>query len=289
MHFGKRRQTLPPSMWRYLRPAYTQEKDFLALRVDTRKHQIRTYYRALFRTWGPQHWWPAQSRFEVIVGAYLTQNTAWTNVEKALANLRAARLLSVRGIRRASLAELERLIRPAGYFRQKARRLKVFVAFLDHRYEGSLAKLLARPTQKLREELLNLHGIGPETADSILLYAGNHPAFVVDAYTRRIFLRHEILPEKSAYEEIRELFERALAPLAQSVDDSGRTGNRRLAAGFAGAAHPPSAMSTAKRTPLAQVYNEMHGLIVGVGKNFCRKSQARCDECPLQKFLPRSN
>jgi endonuclease III related protein len=259
------------------------------VRVDGRKRQIRSYYHALFHAWGPQHWWPAQSRFEVIVGAYLTQNTAWTNVEKALANLRSARLLSVRGIRRASLAELERLIRPAGYFRQKAKRLKIFVAFLDQQYEGSLTKLFSRPTEKLREELLNLHGIGPETADSILLYAGNHPVFVVDAYTRRILARHEILPEQTAYDEIRELFQQELAPVAESVADSGDNGNRLLATGFPSAAHPPSAMSTAKRTALAQVYNEMHGLIVGVGKNYCRKSQARCDECPLQKFLPRSN
>jgi len=258
------------------------------LLADARKHQIRTYYRALFQAWGPQHWWPAQSQFEVIVGVYLTQNTAWTNVERALANLRAARLLNVGAIRRTSLAELERLIRPAGYFRQKAKRLKLFVAFLDERYEGSLAKLFARPTKDLREELLNLHGIGPETADSILLYAGNHPVFVVDAYTRRILARHGILPERTAYEEIRKLFERALPPLTQLVADSGDAGNQHLAAGFAGAGHPPSAMSTAKRTAMAQVYNEMHGLIVGVGKNYCRKSQAQCDECPLQKFLPRS-
>jgi endonuclease-3 related protein len=257
------------------------------LPADARKHQIRTYYGALFHAWGPQHWWPARSPFEVIVGAYLTQNTAWTNVEKALANLRAASLLSASGIRRVPMAELESLIRPSGYFRQKAKRLKVFVAFLDREYQGSLAKLLASPTEGLREELLNLHGVGPETADSILLYAGNHPVFVVDAYTRRILARHEILPEKAAYEEIRELFERALAPLAQSVADS-ETGTQRLAAGFPGAAHPPSAMSTAKRTALAQVYNEMHGLIVGVGKSYCKKSQAQCDECPLQKFLPRA-
>jgi len=257
------------------------------LRLNARQSQIRTYYHTLFQAWGPQHWWPAQSRFEVILGAYLTQNTAWTNVEKALANLRSAHLLSVRGIRRASLAELERLIRPAGYFRQKAKRLKRFVAFLDQRYQGSLTKLLARPTQELREELLNLHGVGPETADSILLYAGNHPVFVVDAYTRRILARHEILPEKAAYDEIRKLFERALAPVADSVAHCADAGDQHLVAGFGGAAHPPSAMSTAKRTALAQVYNEMHGLIVGVGKNYCRKSQARCDECPLQKFLPR--
>ncbi len=255
------------------------------MRADARKHQVRTYYHTLFSAWGRQHWWPAQSRFEVIVGAYLTQNTAWTNVEKALANLRAARLLTLSGIRRASSAELERLIRPAGYFRQKAKRLKLFVAFLDQKYQGSLSKFLAQPTAKLREELLNLNGIGPETADSILLYAGNHPVFVVDAYTRRILARHEILPEKTDYDEIRELFERALTPVAESVAE-GKTGDQHLAAELRGAAHPPSSMSTAKRTALTQVYNEMHGLIVGVGKNYCKKSQARCDECPLQKFLP---
>jgi endonuclease-3 related protein len=258
------------------------------LRPDAKKEQIRNYYYALFHAWGPQHWWPAQSRFEMIVGAYLTQNTAWTNVEKALANLRAARLLSVSGIRRASMVELERLIRPAGYFRQKAQRLKLFVAFLDQQYQGSLSKLFARSTEKLREELLNLHGVGPETADSILLYAGNHPVFVVDAYTRRILARHKILPEQTSYDEIRKLFEGALAPVAESAAE-GAGGNQSMAEGFRGAAHPPSAMSTAKRTSLAQAYNEMHGLIVGVGKNYCRKSQARCDGCPLQKFLPGSN
>jgi endonuclease-3 related protein len=258
------------------------------LRVDEKENQIRSYYRTLFEAWGPQHWWPAQSRFEVIIGAYLTQNTAWTNVETALANLRKARVLSVSGIRRTSLAELERLIRPAGYFRQKAKRLKLFVEFLDAGYRGFLTKLFALPTKELREELLTLPGIGPETADSILLYAGNHPVFVVDAYTRRILSRHEILPETAAYAEIRDLFEQALAPLAESSTGSSEMAKPRLAAGMAGAAHPPSAMSTAQRSALAQVYNEMHGVIVGVGKSYCRKSQARCDECPLQKFLPRA-
>jgi endonuclease-3 related protein len=256
--------------------------------MENRPSTVRSYYTALFRAWGAQHWWPAQSQFEVIVGAYLTQNTAWTNVEKALTNLRQARLLSVRGIRQVPIKKLERLIRPAGYFRQKAKRLKLFVEFLDRQYAGSLAKMFARPTLKLRAELLDLHGIGPETADSILLYAGNHPVFVVDAYTRRILDRHEILPEKTGYEEIRELFEQSLTPVAEHVatPDGAKP---HLTKGFAGAAHPPSAMSMAKRTALAQVYNEMHGLIVGVGKNYCRKSQARCDNCPLQKFLPESN
>jgi endonuclease-3 related protein len=259
------------------------------LPLDAKEGAIRSYYRTLFQAWGPQHWWPAQSPFEVIVGAFLTQNTAWTNVEKALGNLRSARLLSVSGIRRVPLAELECLIRPSGYFRQKANRLKLFIAHLDRHYGGLLTRLLSRPTNQLREELLNLNGVGPETADSILLYAGNHPIFVVDAYTRRVLVRHAILGEHATYEEIGELFERALTPLAESVEVSteNKNGREYLEAGFRGASHLPSAMSTAKRTALTQIYNEMHGLIVGVGKNYCRKSQPRCDQCPLQKFLPR--
>lgn len=258
------------------------------MRGDTRERQVRAYYRTLFSTWGRQHWWPARTRFEVIAGAYLTQNTAWINVEKALANLRAARILSLSGIRRAALPELEQWIRPAGYFRQKAKRLKVFVAFLDEHYGGSLTRLFAQPTARLREELLQLNGIGPETADSILLYAGNHPVFVVDGYTRRIFARHHLVTESAPYEEIRELFERSLAPLAESVNQPAWAENQAPVGKFCGAAHPPSAMSTAHRTALTQVYNELHGLIVGVGKNFCRKSQARCDGCPLQTLLPGS-
>ena len=218
------------------------------------------------------------------MGAYLTQNTAWTNVERALANLRAARVLSVSGIRRISINDLEQLIRPAGYFRQKASRLKLFVEFLDQRYNGSLEKMFTQSTAQLRDELLSLNGIGPETADSILLYAGNHPVFVVDAYTRRIFIRHEIIGEEASYEEIRELFQEALAPVADS--DAESCENEKLEAGIRGAAHPPSRMSSSKRTALTQVFNEMHGLIVGVGKNYCRKSVARCSECPLQWFLP---
>ncbi len=248
---------------------------------------IRAYYRSLFREWGPQHWWPARTRFEVIVGAYLTQNTAWTNVERALANLRAARLLSVDGIRRSPLSEIGRLIRPSGYFRQKAQRLKTFVAFLDKQYGGLLARMFSQPTDKLRQELLNLNGVGPETADSILLYAGNHPVFVVDAYTRRILDRHGLLPVKSDYEDIRQLFQCALAPIVDEEEEQPLDKRPKLASGIGGSSHPPSRMSAARRTELARVYNEMHGLLVGVGKNYCKKSQAKCDECPLQRFLPR--
>jgi endonuclease-3 related protein len=255
--------------------------------TTVREAVIRQYYNVLYQAWGAQHWWPAETPFEVIVGAYLTQNTAWTNVERALANLRSAQLLSVEGIRRVRLARLERLIRPSGYFRQKARRLKTFVAFLDRQYGGSLEKLFSQLTDRLREELLSLNGVGPETADSILLYAANHPVFVVDAYTRRILDRHGILPEKADYEQIRELFQRSLEAVAAEQEQLSTRATEPLAARFRGAAHPPSAMSTARRTALAQVYNEMHGLIVGVGKQYCRKSKAECEGCPLQPFLPR--
>lgn len=259
---------------------------------------IRTYFKTLYQAWGCQHWWPAQSAFEVIVGAYLTQNTAWTNVEHALASLRKAKLLSLPGIRRTPLHQLEKLIRSAGYFRQKAQRLKTFIKFLDERYAGSLTRMFAQPTAKLREELLSLNGVGPETADSILLYAGNHPVFVVDAYTRRIVERHELAPNRATYDEIRELFERSLLSLETSFAAFGafphtapvaQVGERSLPANAGSppnSCHPPSKMSTAERSPAAQIFNEMHGLIVGVGKNFCKKSQPDCERCPLKKFLP---
>jgi endonuclease-3 related protein len=146
--------------------------------------------------------------------------------------------------------------------------------------------MFARPTEELRKALLGLNGVGPETADSILLYAGNHAVFVVDAYTRRILNRHEIPPEDATYEEIRKLLESSLAPLAAPSNGSEEFSTRHLPSGLPGAAHPPSRMSAAKRTALTQVYHEMHGLIVGVGKNYCKKSQPQCDGCPLQIFLP---
>ena len=159
--------------------------------------------------------------------------------------------------------------------------------FLDNRYAGSLARMFAQPISQLREELLALNGVGPETADSILLYAGNHPVFVVDAYTRRILERHELVAPHSSYELIRQLFEQALAPLAGEPLERGLTpGPATTVTGPRGSSHPPSPMSTAKRTPVVQVFNEMHGLIVGVGKNYCKKSQTNCEQCPLQKFLP---
>jgi endonuclease III related protein len=260
---------------------------------DALQDAIRAYYHTLFSAWGRQHWWPAQSRFEVIVGAYLTQNTSWANVEKALGNLRKARLLTIRGIRRTPQPKLEQLIRPAGYFRQKAQRLKIFVSFLDARYGGSLTRMFARPTTELRDELLALNGVGPETADSILLYAGNHPVFVVDAYTRRILERHRIISGGVDYDEVRLLFESALAgsgpatdPPKQSLDEAPSSDFLDTTLGPRGSCHRPSRVSTASRTAVVQVFNEMHGLIVGVGKHYCLKSQPQCEQCPLQKFLP---
>ncbi|MFL6305504.1 MAG: endonuclease III domain-containing protein [Candidatus Sulfotelmatobacter sp.] len=249
--------------------------------------EIRSYFDTLYRVWGAQHWWPAETQFEVIVGAYLTQNTAWINVERALANLRNAGALSVDALRRIRITKLERLIRPSGYFRQKAKRLKTFIKFLDRRYNGSLEEMLWQPTHQLREELLSLNGVGPETADSILLYAGNHPVFVVDAYTRRILDRHGILPANTDYEEIQRLLENALQPVVQEQEQQQQSCSAPpLATGIRGASHAPSAMSTATRTALVQIYNEMHGLIVGIGKNYCGKSTLKCDECPLHPFLP---
>jgi len=246
------------------------------------EEQIRACYYTLFQAWGPQHWWPARTRFEVIVGAYLTQNTSWTNVERALRRLRSAGLLNLRAMREVSLTKLESQIRSAGYFRRKAQRLKTFVAFLDDHYGGSLTRMLAQPTAKLRQELLGLNGVGPETADSILLYAGQHPIFVVDAYTRRLLARHDILPENAPYEVIRKLCERALARVA--APDSLpplKIGKQQVLF-----SHRPSPMSLAKRSPVAQAYNDMHGLIVQIGKHYCLKSRPRCEQCPLQRFLP---
>ena len=211
--------------------------------------ELAQYYRALYSAMGPQGWWPARTPFEVIVGAILTQNTAWTNVERAIANLRRERLLTPVALERVNRRRLERLIRSSGYFRQKARKLKEFVRFLRRDYGGSLARMFRTPTEELRERLLAVHGIGRETADSILLYAGGHGVFVVDAYTHRILVRHGLAGERAGYEEVRALFESSL----------------------------PRDTAT---------YNEFHGLIVNVGKNWCRTREPRCQECPLQPFLP---
>jgi len=212
-----------------------------------RSHEMRRAYPLLRARNGHLHWWPGRTRIEVIVGAILTQNTAWTQVEKAIAALRAKRLLSVRGLRRASLPRLEGAIRPSGYFRQKSRKLKAFVALLDREYGGSLARMGRAPTDALRARLLATWGIGPETADSILLYAFARPAFVVDAYTHRIASRHQWAPERIGYAELQRLFVAAL---------------------------PRD----------AALYNDYHAQLVWVGKHFCGP-RPRCEGCPLGVLL----
>jgi len=212
----------------------------------------------------------------VIVGAFLTQNTAWANVEKAIGNLRRARVLNVKGIREIPLPKLEQLIRPSGYFRQKARKLKIFVEFLDSKYSGSLDRMFAQPTANLRSELLALNGVGPETADSILLYAGNHPVFVVDTYTRRILERHGMIGPKAGYEEIRSLIEAGFSSQKPELLKVFRAG--------ADPGHSVSRISAGSRSELAQHFNEFHAVIVRAGKQYCR-STAQCEGCPLQRFL----
>jgi endonuclease III related protein len=205
------------------------------------------YYNALFTSLGPQHWWPGETPFEIIVGAILTQNTAWRNVELAIGNLRAAGRLSPVAIERLALPRLEALIRSSGYFRQKARTLKAFCRFLRSEYNGSLRRMFETPTRELRQKLLSVFGVGPETADSILLYAGEHPVFVVDAYTKRLLMRHGWIGEKASYEDIRWIFER----------------------------HAPGD---------SRWFNEFHALIVNVGKKFCRRQRPLCDQCPLGRY-----
>jgi len=194
-----------------------------------------------------------------------------------MAKLRQAHVLSLEGIRNLPLPELEQLVRSSGYFRQKAQRLKGFVEFVDAKYEASLERMFATPTHVLRAELLMQKGIGMETADSILLYAGLHPVFVVDAYTRRIFERHGMVNASAKYDEIRLLVEQAL--LNESLPDGPIVARSRPAV------HPRSTMSTAQQTIRTRVYNEMHGLLVQVGKHYCDKSRPNCDECPLRELL----
>jgi endonuclease III related protein len=206
------------------------------------------YFNALFTALGPQHWWPGKTQFEVIVGAILTQNTSWENVELALTNLRTAGVFTPTAVSKIHIRSLQLLVRPSGYFRQKARALEAFVQFLRAEYRGSLKRMFATPTIELREKLLRIWGIGPETTDAILLYAGQHPVFVVDAYTKRIMARHGWIGDKAKYETVRWMFER------QFPGDVER-------------------------------FKEFHGLIVSVGKNWCRKQAAECEKCPLGRYL----
>ncbi len=202
------------------------------------------YYRRLYRHFGRQQWWPARTRFEVILGALLTQNTAWVNVKKALGNLRRAGVLTPKKLARVPRPRLTRYLRPSGYFRQKTRYLGEFLQHLQKHYQGSVARLLRQPADRLRPELLSLQGIGPETADSILLYAAGRPVFVIDAYTRRVLARHRLAGEKASYDELQDLFHRNL---------------------------PRD----------ARLFNEYHALLVTVGKEYCHRARPDCAACPL--------
>ncbi len=210
------------------------------------RNNLLDIYNSLHRCFGPQHWWPGDSPFEVMVGAVLTQNTSWINVSRAIANLRAAKLLSCTALTALPVEELAVMIRPAGYYNLKARRLKNLLALIDEKYQGRLADFLEEETMELRRSLLSTKGIGPETADSILLYAADRPVFVVDAYTRRFLIRHGLICEEDGYHEIQDLFVDTLP------ED-------------------------------AALYNEYHALIVRLGKEFCKKRKPLCSCCPLQE------
>ncbi len=205
-------------------------------------------YRKLFKAWGPQEWWPADSPFEVMIGAVLVQNTNWRNVERAIENLKSADALSPQKLLAIELEELQELIRPAGYFRLKAQRLRSLVQFFGEEFGGTIVKMQAMPLAELRMKLLLVHGIGPETADSILLYAVGQPALVVDAYTLRVFARHGWVPHGTGYHALQE---HLAAELPVNASD----------------------------------YKEFHALMVEVGKRHCRKTP-QCEGCPLQQLLP---
>ncbi len=207
---------------------------------------IGEMYDALHKRFGPQNWWPAESRTEMIIGAILTQNTAWKNVERALANLRREGLLDLRALSKVSIDALAQLIRPAGYYNIKARRLMNLIRFLCTQYNFDLDAFFNLSQDRLREELLGISGVGRETADSIILYAAHKPTFVVDAYTARILRRHFLVDETADYDQIKDVFESAL---------------------------PAD----------AQLFNEYHALIVMCGKNYCRP-RAICGPCPLNVF-----
>jgi endonuclease-3 related protein len=214
------------------------------MRDKKRCGQNLSYIYALLDSFfGDLHWWPGDTAFEVIIGAILTQNTAWRNVEIAIAELKSNGLLDPEMLMRSEEELLQRIIKPSGYYRVKARRIKSFLRFLFERYRGSLQEMFAEDAESLRQELLQINGIGEETADSILLYGGNKPTFVVDAYTRRILERHRLIEANTSYAEIQNLF----------TD------------------HLPKDVS---------LYKQYHALFVNTGKLFCQK-MPRCDQCPL--------
>ncbi len=201
-------------------------------------------YDSLFKSFGKQYWWPGDTGFEVVIGAILTQNTNWTNVEKAIKNLKTAKVFTPKKLHEVNLEKLAELIKPSGYFNVKAKRIKYFIDWLFMNYNGSLSKLFKLDCATLREQLLSVNGIGRETADSIILYAAHKPTFVVDAYTKRVLVRHSLITEDYDYDEIKAVFEDNL----------------------------PKEVTH---------YNEYHALIVRVGKYYC-KPKMQCEECPLK-------
>ncbi|HVP12604.1 MAG TPA: endonuclease III domain-containing protein [Phycisphaerae bacterium] len=208
--------------------------------------ELMKFYKALHEAYGPQGWWPGDTPTEIAIGAILVQNTNWQNVEKAIARLRDAGMLNWQALYKVRMGELAELIRPAGYYQVKARRLKNLVTWLCEQHGGDLENLRALPLAELREQLLAVNGIGPETADSILLYALDRPTFVVDTYTARVTRRHGLIDGEADYYQLKSLFEDNLP------DDVG-------------------------------LFNEYHALLVAVGKRHCRPT-ARCSGCPLEAF-----
>lgn len=204
-------------------------------------------YHTLLEHFGPRGWWPADSRLEVIIGAVLTQAVAWKNVTRAIDNLKSAGLIDINAILNIDVEELAQYIKPALYHRQKARKLKALMSFIATEYDGDLDWLFSESLPILRKKLLGVWGIGPETADSILLYAGDKTVFVVDTYTKRIFYRLGMAEENISYQEMQELLEH----------------------------HIP---------PNLYIYNEYHALLVGLGANYCKKSRPHCSQCPLQNL-----
>ena len=203
-------------------------------------------FKKLYASFGPQAWWPAKTPFEVMVGAILTQNTAWANVERAIANLQDNNALRARALYLMPRKKIASLIRPAGYYNIKAKRLKNFLKFFFREYSGSVRKMAGADIAKLRRQLLSVNGIGEETADSILLYALNKPVFVVDAYTKRIFARHGFISKEALYQQVQDL-------CTESLSRS------------------------------ARLFNEYHALLVRLGKDYCRKRKPRCEICPLKQ------
>jgi endonuclease-3 related protein len=224
-------------------------------------------YDRLLDHFGHQHWWPVDTtyhqtqksdpRLEIIVGAILTQNTAWTNVEKALENLKRKKVLTVRALMNTDEEALKIMIQPSGFFNQKARRLKLFVSYIHAYYQDDLEKFFSQDTTELRHELLTLEGIGPETADSILLYAGNHPVFVVDTYTKRICRRIPCKGLDDSYDAIQHVFESELQ------------------------------LSIPKHK-IVPIYKEFHALLVECAKDNCGKNKPSCDSCPLTRLCEKA-